>query len=203
MSDPLTEADWKPYAKQLADLKIKDGGLQKALGNYQKLPEAKVGERERCLAILMKLTTALDRLKEVNYNLDLNEHMAAMIGAIAAEQEKIYDAKKAAKPKWRKSKLLTEADWKPYGKQLADWKLKDGGLQKALASWEKLPDDKVPERERCLAVLMKLTTSIDRLKEVNANLDFNEHMAGMISAVAEQEEQIYNAKKNPYFALPP
>jgi hypothetical protein len=81
-------------AKKIADLKISDGGLEKAVSAYQKVPIDSLPERERCLDILKKLAVSLLKKPEINAVLDLNEAVAKLIQAIATDQEKIFNIKK-------------------------------------------------------------------------------------------------------------
>jgi hypothetical protein len=191
----LTENDWKPFGKKLADLNIKDGGLQQSLRTFERIPTDKTGERDRCLAILLKLTTNLHKLKEVNAVKDLDKHLSDMISAITKQQEDIFNARKDAKASLTRSPLLTENDFKPFAEKLAGLNIKDGGLQQSLHTYQNIATDKLPERERCLSILLKLTTALHQLKEVNADKDLDKHMSDMISAITKEQEQIFNAKK--------
>ena len=198
MGKYLSDSQWKPFAKKLTDLKVPDNGIQKAISTFSKLGDDKLDEKERCLAILMKLATELHRRKEVNADKPLNEDLAGLISEIAAGQEGIFNFKKEkanALKSVPRSPLLEGAAWTPIAKKIADLKISDGGLEKAVTAYQKVPIDSLPERERCLDILNKLAVSLHRKPEINAANDLNEAVAKLIQAIATDQEKIFNTKK--------
>lgn len=65
-------------------------------------------------------------------------------------------------------KELTEAGWKAM---LQKSKVKDSGLQKALAFYEKLPEEKLAERLKAIGAVTQLAANLQKNKEVAALKD--------------------------------
>ena len=63
------------------------------------------------------------------------------------------------------AKLLTENNWKTT---YAKFKVKDNGLHRALAAYEKLPDDKYDDRLKGIASVSKFAGDLKKVKEVGA-----------------------------------
>lgn len=84
------------------------------------------------------------------------------------------------------SKFLTESGWKAV---VLKFKVKDNGLQKALAIYEKLPEDKLPERLKALVSVSQLAANLKKVKEVAALKDVTEYLDDVVGA-AEAERKL-------------
>jgi hypothetical protein len=86
---------------------------------------------------------------------------------------------------------LTESGWK---KIAADSKVKDNGLQKALAAYENLDEDKYDERLKGIATVCQLSTALKKAKEVAALKDVVKYLAGLTAAADAEKNEIAKAK---------
>ncbi|MEO8427418.1 MAG: hypothetical protein ABI651_09930 [Verrucomicrobiota bacterium] len=88
-------------------------------------------------------------------------------------------------------KLLTESGWKAV---TAKFKIKDNGLQRALAAYENLEDD---EHDVCLkgiASIQELAATLKRAKEVAGNAAVVKYLNDLAKAAEEDERDIAKAK---------
>ena len=88
-------------------------------------------------------------------------------------------------------KLLTENGWKTVALK---FKVKDNGLQKALAVYEKLPDDKFDEQLKAVAAVSLLAGNLQKVKEVAANRDVDKYLDAVLAAAKAAPGEIKNAK---------
>lgn len=88
-------------------------------------------------------------------------------------------------------KLLTENGWKSTAQK---FKVKDTGLQRALAIYEKLPEDKYAERLKALAAVAQLATAMKRVKEVVPLRDVLKYLTDMFSATQSGQRDITQAR---------
>lgn len=89
------------------------------------------------------------------------------------------------------SKLLTESGLKAV---LSKHKIKDNGLQKALASYEKLEDDAHDDCLTGIAQVAKLATALKKSKEVASNKDVASYLEDVISEAESEEKDVTKAK---------
>ena len=88
-------------------------------------------------------------------------------------------------------KLLTESGLKAV---LSKNKIKDNGLQKALAAYEKIEDEKYDDRLQQLAQVSKLATAFKKDKEVAANEQVARYLEDLLDAADRQEKQLEKDK---------
>jgi hypothetical protein len=91
------------------------------------------------------------------------------------------------------NKYLTESGWKATLQQTKG-KVKDNGLQKALATYEKLHEEKYPEREEALERISKLAKALNNPKG-NAGIDAVKDYLGNVSESAAREEVVIEKAK--------
>jgi len=90
-------------------------------------------------------------------------------------------------------KILTEAAWKAH---VIKFKLKDNGLQKALAAFEKLDDKAHEELAQAAALISKLAASMQKVKEAAANATVLKHLKDVTAAAdADRKNAEADAKK--------
>ena len=88
-------------------------------------------------------------------------------------------------------KSLTENGWKAIALK---FKVRDNGLQKALAVYEKLPEDKFDERLKAIAAVGLLADKLQKVKEVAAIKDVDKYLDSVIAAAKAVPGEIKNAK---------
>ena len=76
-------------------------------------------------------------------------------------------------------KSLTESGWKAV---VQKFKLKDNGLQKALATYEKLLEEKLADRLKAIAAVTQLAGSLQKVKEVAAVRDADKYLEEILAA---------------------
>ncbi len=74
------------------------------------------------------------------------------------------------------AQLATESQWKAVVQKS---KIKDNGLQKALAEYEKLGDDKSQEKVKALDAVKKLASGLGKDKAIAANADVAKFLDGL------------------------
>ena len=77
---------------------------------------------------------------------------------------------------------------------VAKFKVKDNGLQKALAAYEGLDEDKFDERLKALVVVGQLADKLQKVKEVAAIRDVDKYLDGVLACVKAAPGEIKNAK---------
>ncbi len=87
--------------------------------------------------------------------------------------------------------FITESGWKAVA---AKFKLKDNGLQKALANYERLQEDDYDGRVKALAGITQLAAGLPKSKEVAAAPTAAKWLAELVSAVAIQKSELLKAK---------
>jgi hypothetical protein len=90
------------------------------------------------------------------------------------------------------AKVLTEAGWKAV---VAKFKIKDNGLQKALASYEDLAEDDYDAKLRSLASLSQLAGTLKRAKEVAAIPDAVKYLTDLPNAAQSEQREVAKAKE--------
>jgi hypothetical protein len=88
------------------------------------------------------------------------------------------------------AKLLTESGWKAIA---AESDVKDNGLQKALAAYEKAGDQHHDERLKALALVEHLAATLKKVKQV-AETDAAKYLASMVTAAEAAKNEIEKAK---------
>ena len=88
-------------------------------------------------------------------------------------------------------KILTEASLKAL---LAKHKLKDNGLQKALASYDKLDDDAHDDCLETIAQIGKLAATLKKAKDVAANKAIADYLDELMDAFDTEEKDVAKAK---------
>src|SRR4051794_21931615 len=88
------------------------------------------------------------------------------------------------------TKSLTEAGWKTT---VQKYKIKDNGLQKALANYENLNEEKYDERLKGIALISQLAGNLKKVKEVAAVDDAVKYLANIISAADGAKSDISKA----------
>ena len=86
---------------------------------------------------------------------------------------------------------LSENGWKTIAQK---FKVKDNGLQKALATYEKLPEDKHDERVKCLGSIGQLAATLKKTKEVSALPDVVKYLTNLGPAVEGEKNEVTKAK---------
>jgi hypothetical protein len=89
------------------------------------------------------------------------------------------------------SKILAESGLKAV---LSKHKIKDNGLQKALASYEKLDDNAHDDCLTGIAQVSKLATALKKVKEVASNKDVASYLEDLISAAQSEEKDVEKAR---------
>src|SRR6266446_2603085 len=89
------------------------------------------------------------------------------------------------------AKLLTESGWKTVA---AKSKVKDNGLQRALAVYEKLPDDKFAERLKAIGSVNLLAGNLKKSKDVAAIPAVIDYLADLVRAADSEEGAIIKGK---------
>src|SRR5579859_1249935 len=88
-------------------------------------------------------------------------------------------------------KLLTENSWKAVA---AKFKIKDNGLQKALAIYEKLDEEKFDERTKAVGGISQFVAALKKDKATAAIPDVVKHLTNVASAAAAEQTEIAKAK---------
>src|SRR6266446_1669701 len=88
-------------------------------------------------------------------------------------------------------KLLTESGLKAM---LSKHKIKDNGLQKALAAYDKLEDDAHDECLETIAQIGKLAAALKKAKEVAANKAVAAYLEDLQDAADSEEKDVSKAK---------
>jgi hypothetical protein len=88
-------------------------------------------------------------------------------------------------------KLLTESGWKAV---LQKAKVKDNGLQRALAAYEKLEEDEHDDRLKAIASVSQLASALKKAKDVAAIPAAVKYLADLISAAESEQRDIAKAK---------
>src|SRR5580765_5414070 len=89
----LTESAWKTVAFKS---KVKDNGLQRALGSYEKLDDNEHDERLKAIASVSQLAAALRKVKEVGAMPEVVDYLVDLLSAADASKAEISKAKVAA-----------------------------------------------------------------------------------------------------------
>lgn len=87
--------------------------------------------------------------------------------------------------------LLTESGWKTTAQK---FKVKDNGLQKALAAYENLDAKKYDERLKALDSINKLATDLKKVKEVATLPEVVKYLTSVAAAAVAEKTQITKAK---------
>ncbi len=88
-------------------------------------------------------------------------------------------------------KILTEGGLKAL---LSKHKLKDNGLQKALASYDKLDDDAHDDCLDTIAQIGKLAATLKKVKDVAANKAVADYLDDLVDAADKEEKDVAKAK---------
>src|SRR2546422_795820 len=88
-------------------------------------------------------------------------------------------------------KLLTEEGWKSIA---AKSKVKDNGLQKALAAYESLENDKHDERLKAIALVSQLANTLKKAKELSTLPEVVKYLTNLAGAADSQKNEIAKAK---------
>ena len=88
-------------------------------------------------------------------------------------------------------KLLTESGLKAI---LSKHKLKDNGLQRALATYDKLEDDAHDDCLETIAQIGKLAAALKKVKDVAANKAVAEYLEDVMDAADSEEKEVIKAK---------
>ncbi len=88
-------------------------------------------------------------------------------------------------------KLLTESGLKAV---LSKHKIKDNGLQRALAAYDKLDDDAHDDCLETIAQIGKLAAALKKVKEVAANDAVVEYLEDLLDAADSEEKEVTKAK---------
>ena len=89
------------------------------------------------------------------------------------------------------SKLLTHAGWNTIVRK---FNVKDNGLLRALADYQKLDDDDHAERLKAIAKVSQLAERLAKVKEVAANEDVVDYLDDAGKAADLEQQQIAKAK---------
>ena len=89
------------------------------------------------------------------------------------------------------AKLLTENGWNAIG---GKFKVKDNGLQKALAAYEKIEDDKHDERLKAVSLVAQLAGALKKVKEVALLPEVIKYLASVAAAAESEKSEIAKAK---------
>ena len=85
------------------------------------------------------------------------------------------------------AKYLSEADWKTVTQK---HKVKDTTLQMALAAYAKVSLDKVAERQKAIAQILKAAASLKKAKECMAQPEVLKYLGEVIKAAEVEKKQI-------------
>jgi hypothetical protein len=118
-------------------------------------------------------------------------HSASQRFALAGGRCRAASAGWARNPTTMDPKLLTESGLKAV---LSKNKIKDNGLQKALAAYEKLGDDEYDDRLQQLAQVSKLATTLKKDKEVAANKQVVRYLEDLLAAADSEEKKLDKEK---------
>ncbi len=97
------------------------------------------------------------------------------------------------------NKILTESGWKTVLQQ-NKVKVKDNGFQRALATYEKLPEDKYDEQLKALSLVFKLGLALNNTKVKIGNEKVEEYLGNVLGAAVKEQEEIEKAKKAAKFS---
>jgi hypothetical protein len=103
----LTEKAWKDA---LIKLKLKDNGLQRALGDYEKLDDSDFEERAKCLSRIAQLVTAVKKSKEAAGNREADKYLTNLAGAATFFTTQVRQSKTKADAEAEKSKAEEAKD---------------------------------------------------------------------------------------------
>jgi hypothetical protein len=92
------------------------------------------------------------------------------------------------------NKFLTESGWKAIVQQ-SKGKVKDNGLQRALATYGKLPPEKHDEQLKVLSLVFKLGLALNNTKVRIGNPAVEEYLSKMLEACVKEQEAIEKASK--------
>jgi hypothetical protein len=84
-------------------------------------------------------------------------------------------------------KLLTEKGWKATA---AKYKVKDNGLERALALYEKLEQEEVTERLKATASIAQLAGSLKKLKEISGLPEVTKYLSDLSNAAESSRKQL-------------
>src|SRR5262245_17194650 len=87
------------------------------------------------------------------------------------------------------AKLLTELGWKTVAVKC---KVKDNGLQRALANYEKLDEEKYDERIKAIGVVCQLANALTKVKDLAEDADKHQEQ---IDDAREGEKKDNNKRK--------
>src|SRR4051794_3019118 len=90
-------------------------------------------------------------------------------------------------------KLLTETGWKTTA---AKFNIKDNGLQRALADYQKAADDNHDDQLDALGEISKLATTLKKTKEVAAASAVAKYLGEILSAAGSEQREVAKAKAN-------
>jgi len=89
------------------------------------------------------------------------------------------------------AKLLTQSGWKSISDK---FKIKDNGLQRALAAYEKLDETKYDECLKCLPSIQNLAAALRKTKEVAASKDTSKYLSDLMAAASVELQGVISAK---------
>src|SRR5262245_27235416 len=89
------------------------------------------------------------------------------------------------------SKFLSEGAWKVLALKN---KIKDNGLQKALADYQKLEDEDYDSLLECIASVKECAVALKKNKEVSARPEIVKYLAGVVSAAEAEQRDLVKAK---------
>src|SRR4051812_16864336 len=84
-------------------------------------------------------------------------------------------------------KLLTENGWKTTAQKS---RTRDNGLQRALATYERLAKEKHEERLEALTNLSKLATNLRKVREVGAIEEVADYLDDMVKAAEAEKKRV-------------
>jgi hypothetical protein len=88
-------------------------------------------------------------------------------------------------------KLLTEAGWKTTA---AKFKIKDNGLQRALADYQKVEDDDHDGQIEAIEEITKLASTLKKTKEVAAAAAVAKYLGELLGTAESQQREVAKAK---------
>jgi hypothetical protein len=88
-------------------------------------------------------------------------------------------------------KLLTENGWKAIAVKS---KVKDNGLQRALAAYEKLDEDEHEDRIKGISTVSQLAGALKRAREVAAAPEVGDYLDDVVGAAESEKREIIKAK---------
>src|SRR5258708_7278139 len=89
------------------------------------------------------------------------------------------------------SKSLTESGWKTI---VQKWKIKDNGLQRALAAYEDLDEEAYDNRLKAIASISQLASALKKAKDVAAAEAATDYLADVIGEASDHKNEITKAK---------